>query len=240
MLQTTLTQLFNKRQLATDPAELITYEIDAGFDRGRPDAVFYPESTVDVSRIMAWAQTAGMPLVARGAGTGLSGGAVAEHGGVIVEFARMNRVLELDAAARSAVVQPGVVNLALDTLVKKQGLYYPPDPSSGRSSVIGGNIGENAGGPHCFKYGVTTNYVTGLEAVLAGGQVVRLGGRSLDYPELDFCGLLVGSEGTLGIVTEANVRLIRNPPAVKTMMVAFDTVGQAGAAVSSAIAAGLV
>jgi D-lactate dehydrogenase (cytochrome) len=240
MLPSTLTQLFDKRQLATDPAELITYEIDAGFDRGRPDAVFYPESTADVSRIMAWAQTAGMPLVARGAGTGLSGGAVAEHGGVIVELARMNRVLELDAAVRSAVVQPGVVNLALDTLVRQQGLYYPPDPSSGRSSVIGGNIGENAGGPHCFKYGVTTNYVTGLEVVLAGGQVVRLGGRSLDYPELDFCGLLVGSEGTLGIVTEANVRLIRNPPAVKTMMVAFETIGQAGAAVSSAIAAGLV
>ncbi len=240
MPQITLTQLFDKRQLSTDPVELITYEMDAGFDRGRPDGVFFPESAVDVSNIMHWAAATKTPVVARGAGTGLSGGAVAEHGGVIVELARMQRVLELDVQGRSATVEPGMVNLAFDAFVKEHGLYYPPDPSSGRSSVLGGNLGENAGGPHCFKYGVTTNYVTGLEVVLADGQIVHAGGRAFDYPEYDFCGLLVGSEGTLGLITKAELRLIRNPPGVKTMMLAFDSEEQAGVAVSSVIAAGLV
>ena len=235
-----LTKLFNKRQLATDKVELITYEVDAGFDRGKPDGVFYPESTADVSRIMRWASEQRVPLIARGAGTGLSGGAVAEHGGIIVEFARMNRILELDVTGRSAVVEPGLVNLVLDGEAKKRGLYFPPDPSSQRSSVLGGNIGENSGGPHCFKYGVTTNYVTGLEVVLADGSVVQLGGPALDYPEYDLCGVMVGSEGTLGIVTKAFVRMIRNPPGVKTLMVAFDSLEQAGRAVSAVISAGLV
>ncbi len=234
------TQLFDKRQLITNPTELITYEVDAGFDRGKPDGVFYANSTADVSRIMQWAHQAKVPLIARGAGTGLSGGAVPEHGGIIVEFARMNHVLEFDAVGRSAVLEPGLVNLVFDALAKQAGLYYPPDPSSGRSSTIGGNLGENAGGPHCFKYGVTTNYITGLEVVLADGQIVNLGGRALDYPEYDLCGILVGSEGTLGIVTRAEVRLIRNPPGVKTMMVAFDSIEQAGKAVSAVISAGLV
>lgn len=235
-----LTKLFNKRQLATDKVELITYEVDAGFDRGKPDGVFYPESTADVSRIMRWATEQHVPLIARGAGTGLSGGAVAEHGGIIVEFARMNRILEMDVAGRSAVVEPGLVNLVFDGEAKRRGLYFPPDPSSQRSSVLGGNIGENSGGPHCFKYGVTTNYVTGLEVVLADGSVVQLGGPALDYPEYDLCGVMVGSEGTLGIVTKAFVRMIRNPPGVKTLMVAFDSLEQAGRAVSAVIAAGLV
>ncbi|MCX6045021.1 MAG: FAD-binding protein [Chloroflexi bacterium] len=234
------TQLFDKRQLITNPTELITYEVDAGFDRGKPDGVFYANSTADVSRIMQWAHRAKVPLIARGAGTGLSGGAVPEHGGIIVEFARMNHVLEFDSVGRSAVLEPGLVNLVFDALAKQAGLYYPPDPSSGRSSTIGGNLGENAGGPHCFKYGVTTNYITGLEVVLADGQIVNLGGRALDYPEYDLCGILVGSEGTLGIVTRADVRLIRNPPGVKTMMVAFDSIEQAGKAVSAVISAGLV
>lgn len=234
------TQLFDKRQLITNPTELITYEIDAGFDRGKPDGVFYPNSTADVSRIMRWGSEHQVPLIARGAGTGLSGGAVPEHGGIIIEFARMNRVLEFDTIGRSAVVEVGLINLHLDALVKKAGLYYPPDPSSGRSSTIGGNLGENAGGPHCFKYGVTTNYITGLEVVLADGQKVQLGGRALDYPEYDLCGIMVGSEGTLGVATRADVRLIRNPPGVKTMMVAFDSIEQAGKAVSAVIAAGLM
>jgi D-lactate dehydrogenase (cytochrome) len=235
-----LTKLFNKRQLATDKVALITYEVDAGFDRGKPDGVFYPESTADVSRIMRWANQQRVPLIARGAGTGLSGGAVAEHGGIIVEFARMNRIVEMDVTGRSAVVEPGLVNLVFDGEAKRRGLYFPPDPSSQRSSVLGGNIGENSGGPHCFKYGVTTNYVTGLEVVLADGSVVQLGGPALDYPEYDLCGVMVGSEGTLGIVTKAFVRMIRNPPGVKTLMVAFDSIEQAGRAVSAVISAGLV
>lgn len=233
------TGLFDKRQLITDPVELITYEIDAGFDRGKPDGVFYPQSAAEVSRLMRWAGEQKVPLIARGAGTGLSGGAVPEHGGIIIEFARLNRILALDPVGRSAVVEPGLINLVLDGAVKKEGFYYPPDPSSGRASTLGGNLGENAGGPHCFKYGVTTNYVTGLEVVLADGQILRLGGLALDYPEYDLAGIMVGSEGTLGIITQASVRLIRNPTGVKTMLVSFATVEQAGVAVSAVIATGL-
>jgi D-lactate dehydrogenase (cytochrome) len=227
-------------QLRTEPAELLTYEIDAGLDRARPDGVVYPRSTADVERIAGWSAAHGVPLVARGAGTGLSGGAIAEHGGLVVQFSQMSRVLAFDEAGRSVVVQPGAINLELDALVRAKGLYFPPDPSSQRASTLGGNIAENSGGPHCFKYGVTTNYVTGLEIVLAGGQRLRLGGRALDYPEYDLVGLLTGSEGTLAIVTEASLRLVRNPPAVKTLMVAFESVESAGEAVSALISRGLV
>jgi D-lactate dehydrogenase (cytochrome) len=233
-------QFFPDFQLVIDPAELLTFEVDAGFDRGRPDAVFYPESVADVSELVQWARANGLPIVARGAGTGLSGGAVPARGGVIVEVARMKHITELNPTGRNGIVQSGVVNLALDAAAKARGLYYPPDPSSGRSSLLGGNIGENAGGPHCFKYGVTTNYITGVEAVLADGRVIRTGGQAFDYPELDLTALLVGSEGTLALVTAASIRLIRNPPAVKTMMVSFGADEAAGAAVSAIIAAGLM
>jgi len=235
-----LAELLAPDQIVADPVELITYEHDASLDRARPDGVVFPQSVEDVIALVRWANQHGVPLIARGAGTGLSGGAVAEHGGLIVEFSRMNSVLALDPVGRRVAVQMGVVNLVLDSLVKIKGLYYPPDPASGRSSTLGGNIAENAGGPHCFKYGVTTNYLAGLEVVLASGRLVRLGGRALDYPEYDLIGLLAGSEGTLGIVTAADLRLIRNPPAVKTMMAAFDSVERAGEAVSAIIAAGLV
>jgi D-lactate dehydrogenase (cytochrome) len=234
-----LARILGPGRLVTRAADLITYEIDAGLDRGRPDAVAIPRTAEDVERIARWAAEQRVPLVARGAGTGLSGGAVADRGGLVVAFAQMDRILEVDHVGRSAVVQPGVINLALDGLVGAQGLYFPPDPSSQRASTIGGNIAENSGGPHCFKYGVTTNYVTGLEVVLAGGRRVRLGGRALDYPEYDFAGLLTGSEGTLGIVVEASLRLVRRPPAVRTLMVAFESVESAGEAVSALIARGL-
>jgi glycolate oxidase subunit GlcD len=244
MLTTQATQalhaLLEKSQLVTDPAELIVYEIDAAQDRSLPDGVAFPASSADVQRVAGWANENRVALVGRGAGTGLSGGAVAERGGLIVEFSRLNRILEIDTLGRSAVVEPGVINQTLDEAVKAMGLYYPPDPASGRSSTLGGNVAENAGGPHCFKYGVTTNYLIGLECVLADGRLVRIGGRAFDYPEYDFVRLLTGSEGTLGLVTKINVRLLRNPPAVKTMMAVFDSVEQAGTAVSAVIAAGLV
>ncbi len=235
-----LAALFPNGQIVADPVALMTYESDAGLDRGCPDAVVFPRSAADVVRVVQWAAAHGVPLVARGAGTGLSGGAVAERGGLIVQFSRMEALLELDEQGRTALVQPGLVNLLLDGLAKAQGLYYPPDPSSGRASTLGGNIAENAGGPHCFKYGVTTNYISGLEVVLADGRKLQLGGRAFDYPEYDLVGLLTGSEGTLGIVTQANLRLIRNPPAVQTLMAAFDTIEAAGVAVSAVIAHGLV
>lgn len=224
----------------TDSASLISYEVDAGLDRGRPEGVVFPRSAGDVARLVRWAAEHNVPLIARGAGTGLSGGAVAERGGIIVEFSRMNAILEIDEYGRSVVAEPGLINLRLDEQVKAQGLYFPPDPASQRASTIGGNVAENSGGPHCFKYGVTTNYIMGMDVVLADGRTVRVGGRALDYPAYDLCGLITGSEGMFVIMTAIFARLVRNPPAIKTMLVAFDSVEQAGVAVSAVIAAGLV
>lgn len=228
-------------QVVDDPAELLTYQTDAGVDRGLPSGVVFPYTTGDVQTVMHWSVRRNIPLIARGAGTGLAGGAVATRDKeILVLFSQMKRIVERDADDRSAVVQPGVINLYLNEVAREAGLYFPPDPVSGRASTVGGNIATNAGGPHCFKYGVTTNYITGMEVVLADGDCVRFGGQALDYPELDFVGLFTGSEGTLGIVTEANVRLVPYPPAVKTLLAAFDSVEHAGAAVSAIIARGLI
>lgn len=227
-------------QIISNAVQLLTYQRDAGLDAGQPDALLLPQTASDVVRIVRHARAHAIPIVARGAGTGLAGGAVATRGGWIIGCSRMDQVVTLDEAGRTIVVQPGIVNTTLDTAVQTRGLYYPPDPSSGRAATIGGNIGANSGGAHCFKYGVTANYVIGMEVVLADGRLVRLGGGALDYPEYDLVGLLVGSEGTLGIVTEATLRLLRNPPAVKTLMAAFDTIEAAGYAVSQVIARGLV
>ena len=235
-----LKNLLPKGQVFTDRASLFSYEVDAGLDRGMPEGIVFPNSTNDVQRIVRWAAEHAVPLIARGAGTGLSGGAVAEQGGIIVEFSRMKHILDIDEHGRSAVVEPAVINLALDEQVKLKDLYFPPDPASQRASTIGGNVAENSGGPHCFKYGVTTNYVVGLEVVLADGRIVHIGGRALDYPAYDLCGLITGSEGMLALMTTIAVRLVRNPPAVKTMLAVFDSVEQAGIAVSAIIAAGLV
>jgi D-lactate dehydrogenase (cytochrome) len=235
-----LRQLLPDVTLLTDPVELIVYEMDAAQESGLPEGVIFPTTAEQVCQIAAWAARRGVPLVGRGAGTGLSGGAVAERGGLVVEFSRMRQVLELDLAGRSVTVQPGLTNLELDELVRAQGLYYPPDPASGRSASLGGNVAENAGGPHCFKYGVTTNYLTGLEFAAGEGRLFRSGGPAYDYPEYDFTSLLTGSEGTLGLVTRIQARLVGLPPAVSTAMAAFASVEQAGGAVSAVIAAGLV
>lgn len=235
-----LKQLLEPGQVLDDPVELITYETDGGVDRGAPVGVVFPYSTDDVQQVVRWSMAHGTPLAVRGAGTGLAGGSIPLDNGLALSFSNMKKLRELDVAGRSAVVEPGIVNMNLDNIAQGEGLYFPPDPASGRASTVGGNIGANAGGPHCFKYGVTTNYVTGLEAVLADGTVYRFGGRALDYPEYDFVGLMTGSEGTLGILTEASVRLVKNPPAVSTLLAAFDTIERAGDAVSAIIAEGLV
>jgi D-lactate dehydrogenase (cytochrome) len=235
----TLKTALPRDALVTNPAELIAYEIDGSLGLGEPQCVALPRSTEEVVTIMKWSSKNGVPVVARGAGTGLSGGAVAD-GGMMISFARMMQILELDEMGRSAVIQPGVIHLVFDELVKTKGLYYPPDPASGRSCTIGGTLAENAGGPHCFKYGVTTNYVLGLEVVLADGRVIHTGGRAYDYPEYDLNGLLVGSEGTLGLITSADVRLTRNIPDIKTLMAIFNSVEEAGEAVSAVIARGLM
>ena len=235
-----LKALLPKGQVFTDRATLISYEADGGMDKGLPEGVVFPRSTEEVMRVVRWASEHNVPLVARGAGTGLSGGAVADRGGLVVEFVHMERILDVDGPGRSALVEPAMINLRLDERAKEYDLYFPPDPASQRASTIGGNVAENSGGPHCFKYGVTTNYVTGMEVVLANGRRIQLGGRALDYPEYDLCGLLTGSEGMLGLITAISVRLLRNPPALKTLLAVFDSLTQAGDAVSAVIAAGLV
>ncbi|HTK07409.1 MAG TPA: FAD-linked oxidase C-terminal domain-containing protein [Ktedonobacteraceae bacterium] len=244
MLQETvlssLLKVLPRGQIFIDKSSLISYEVDGGVDKGAPDGVAFPRTADELVRLMRWAVEHNVPLVARGAGTGLSGGAVADRGGVIVEFSHMNQIREVDLQGRSAVVEAAMINLRLDERVKPSGLYFPPDPASQRASTIGGNVAENSGGPHCFKYGVTTNYVTGLEVVLANGQHVYVGGRALDYPEYDLCGLITGSEGMLALIISVSVRLLRNPPGVKTLLGIFDSIEQAGQAVSSIIAAGLV
>src|ERR1700736_834910 len=219
---------------------VIVYEYDYGLDRGMPDLVALPRSTAEVQILVRAAQAAGVPIVARGAGTGISGGAVANQGGLVIGLARMNRIVEIDAANRCAVVQPGVINLDLSKVAEPYGLFFAPDPSSQKASTIGGNVANNAGGPHCLSLGVTVNHVLGLEVVLWDGSLVCLGGKSADGPGLDLTGLLVGSEGTLGIVTEVTVRLLPVPEAVRTTLAVFASVEQASEAVSGLIGRGLV
>lgn len=232
--------LFSADQVISDPVELITYEVDAGVDREKPLAVLFPVNARDVVRAVAWCRDHQIPLSARGSGTGLSGGAVSEKGGLILEFSRMKKIQQIDETSLRARFQPGVIALHFSDTVAAKGLHYPPDPSSARSATLGGTIAENAGGPHCLKYGVTTNYVMGMEVVLPDGQSLTLGGPALDYPGVDLPALLTGSEGTLAMLTGATVRLLRKPPAVMTMMAAFDSVDKACAAVSAIIANGIV
>jgi len=235
-----LVGLFPADQVICDPVELITYEIDAGVDRETPLAVLFPANTQDVIRAVEWCRDHRIPISARGAGTCLSGGAIAAKGGLILEFSRMKEIREIDGTSLRARFEPGVITLHFSDTVAERDLYYPPDPGSDRSATLGGTIAENAGGPHCLKYGVTTNYVMGMELVLPDGKCITLGGPALDYPGIDLPGLLTGSEGTLGIITSATVRLLKKRPAVMTMMAAFDSVDQACAAVSAIIANGIV
>src|SRR5271169_6151269 len=183
------------------PEDLMLYEYDAGIRKSTPGAVVFPQTTEQVSEIMRLASSVHMPVVARGAGTGLSGGAISQAGGIVIAFSRMNRVLEVDVANQRAVVQPGVVNLQLSEYVSHLGLYFAPDPSSQKACTIGGNVAENSGGPHTLMYGVTVNHVTGLEVVLPDGEIVQYGGKAAENAGYDLTGFFVGSEGTLGIVT---------------------------------------
>ena len=220
--------------------ELLLYEYDGAVDTATPDAVALPESTADVSALARFCHEHAVPIVPRGAGTGLSGGAIPVEGGVVVSFARMARILEIDPDNLRAVVQPGVVNLHLSTAAAPYGLHFVPDPSSQKACTLGGNVAENSGGPHTLAYGVTTNHVTGLEIVLSDGAVVRLGGKAIEDEGYDLVGTFVGSEGTLGIVTEITVRLTPLPEEKRTLMAAFATMDAASETVSSIIAAGIV
>ena len=220
--------------------DLLLYEYDGAVDIATPDAVVLPNETADVSKLARFCAEHHVPLVPRGAGTGLSGGAIPVEGGVVISFARMSRILEIDAPNLRAVVQPGLVNLHLSTAAAPYGLYFVPDPSSQKACTLGGNVAENSGGPHTLAYGVTTNHVTGLELVLSDGTVVRLGGKALEYDGYDLVGTFVGSEGTLGIVTEITVKLTPLPEDKRTLMAAFPTMDEASNTVSAIIGAGIV
>ena len=220
--------------------DLIVFEYDGSVDRALPTVVALPRTTAEVSDVVKIAGAHGVPVVARGAGTGLSGGAIAEHGGIVVALTRMTSILEIDEANRLAVVEPGVVNIDLSTAASKYGLYYAPDPSSQKACTIGGNVAENSGGPHCLAYGVTTNHVLGMEVVLADGSVHWFGGKTREAPGYDLRGIMIGSEGTLGIVTKIVVRLLKAPESVKTLLAVFRTVEDASSAVSGIIGAGIV
>jgi glycolate oxidase len=215
------------------PEDLTLYEYDGGVDKHAPGLVAFPRSTEDVAALVKLAREFGTPIVGRGAGTGLSGGAIAREGGLMIAFARMNRILEIDLDNERAVLQPGVVNLDITLAVEGSGYFYAPDPSSQRACTIGGNVSENAGGPHTLAYGVTTNHVLGLECVLPDGTVVQTGGMEGDLPGYDLTGLLTGSEGTMVLVTKVIVRLMRKPEMVKTILAIYESSEQAGSTVAA-------
>src|ERR1700761_7080265 len=232
-------EVAGKGAVLAQPSDLTLYEYDGGVDKSQPDVVVFPRTTEHVVALVKLARAHNLAIVGRGAGTGLSGGAIARAGGMMISFARMNRILEIDIQNERAVVQPGVVNLDITLAVQPFGYFYAPDPSSQRACTIGGNVAENAGGPHTLAYGVTTNHVMSLEAVLPDGTVIEAGGKEPDVPGYDLVGLLTGSEGTMALVTKIGVRLMRAPEAVKTMLAIYNSTDEAGDTVGALTAQGI-
>jgi glycolate oxidase len=233
--------LLGKGAVLSEPDELLVYESDGlTLFRALADFVVFPTSVEQVSAIVKLANREALPFVARGAGTGLSGGCLPAEGGLVISLMRMNRVLEVDYDNQVAVVEPGLVNLHLSWAVGPKGFYYAPDPSSQQACTVGGNIANNSGGPHTLKYGVTVNHVLGLEVVLPDGEVMWLGGRTRETQGYDMAGLFVGSEGTFGIATKIVVRILKQPQAVKTVLAVFDSIDEASEAVSAVITRGLI
>jgi glycolate oxidase len=236
-----LSAIVGARGLITSAEELHTYECDALTNfRVMPLGVLLPESTEQVQSILRVCHREHIPFVARGSGTGLSGGALPVENGVVISLTRMNHILEIDFPNARVVVEPGVINLDITGRVAPQEYFYAPDPSSQSVCSSGGNVAENSGGAHCLKYGFTTTHVLGLEVVLPDGTLVHLGGKSLDAPGYDLAGVFVGSEGTLGIATKMILRIVKRPESVHTLIAAFPSSNEAGAAVSDIIAAGML
>lgn len=237
-----LERIVGAAHVITDPDRLVVYESDGlTAYRVSPRAVVLPSTTEQVASVLALLHARGIDIVPRGAGTGLSGGALPTANGVIVGTARMNRILAIDPDDRLARVQPGVINARLTEATRPLGLYYAPDPSSQSACTLGGNVAENSGGPHCLKYGVTSRYVTGLTVVLPDGEIVKLGGAGGEAGEdLDLVGLFVGSEGCFGIAVEIEVRLLPLAAGVRTLLGIFDSMESAGHAVTSIIGSGLM
>src|SRR2546425_1064357 len=236
-----LRAIVDGRGLVSSPEELHTYECDGLVNfRVLPRAVLLPTSVEQVRSIVRICHQQRIPFVARGSGTGLSGGATPVENGIVISLVRMNRILEVDFPNARVVVEPGVLNLDVTARIQHNEFFYAPDPSSQTVCTIGGNVAENAGGAHCLKYGFTTTHVLGLEVVLPDGSLVHLGGTTLDRPGYDLCGVFVGSEGTLGIATKVILRVVRRPAQIQTLLAAFHSTNEAGAAVSGIIAAGVL
>lgn len=239
-LRSDLVALLGEERVMDGALDTWMYGKDAGVFRGDVDVVVLPEDTSEVAAIVRLAERHGVAVVARGAGTGLAGGAVPVGRNVILSTIRLNRIADVDAENRTAWVGPGVINLDLSRQTAPVGLHFAPDPSSQSACTIGGNVANNSGGPHCLAEGTTVNHVLGIEMVLAGGEVVTVGGAAPDPLGLDLRGIVVGSEGTLGIVTNVLVKLTPNAPDVRTLLCAFESVEDAARTVSGVIAAGVV
>ncbi|MEP7352824.1 MAG: FAD-linked oxidase C-terminal domain-containing protein, partial [Acidobacteriota bacterium] len=229
------------RAVVFTPEELRTYDCDGLTNfRVMPLAVLLPETTEEVQAVVRICHQHRIPFVARGSGTGLSGGALPVKGGVVISLARMRRIIEVDLKNGRVVVEPGVINLEVTNRVASANYFYAPDPSSQSVCSIGGNVAENSGGVHCLKYGFTTTHVLGLEVVMPDGTLVHMGGQTLDAPGYDLMGVFVGAEGTLGITTKITLRIVKKPERIQTLLAAFHTQNEAGAAVSAIIAAGIL
>lgn len=235
-----LIELLGVDRVRTEPIDRMVYAKDSGVTAGEPAIVVLPETTAEVAAVVRIAAAFDMPIVARGAGTGLAGGAVACPGALLVVLTRMNQIVMVDEVGRTALVGPGLINLDLSHALVGRNLHFAPDPSSQQASTIGGNAATNAGGPHCLAEGSTVAHVLGVEVVSADGEILMLGGAAPDPPGYDLRGLMVGSEGTLGIVTQLLVRLTENPPQTVTMLIAFDDINDAARTGSDIIGAGLV
>lgn len=240
-LSRALAQIVGTDAVITDPVQLLAYDCDAyTIEKALPTVVVLPQTTEQVAAVVKLANREGLPVVPRGAGTGLSGGALAVHGGIVIALGRMNRILWVDSRNRRIRAQAGVVNYQLSKAVQHENLHFAPDPSSQGACTVGGNVAENSGGPHTLKYGVTVNHITGLQVVLPDGEVVELGGEEDSPLGYDLVGLLTGSEGTLAIVTEVVARLTPNPQATRTLLAVFETLEDASQTVSDIIAGGIV
>jgi glycolate oxidase len=235
-----LRQIVGKANVLDAAVDLQLYQYDAYLEERRPDAVVFVHSTDEVAGVVRACNKYDVPFVPRGGGTNLSGGTIPFKGGIVLETIRMNRILEVDRPNLRARVQPGLFNLELGTALAPLGYQYLPDPASQKAATLGGNVAENSGGPHCFKYGVTTNHVLGLTVVLPDGEVATIGGKALDGPGYDLTGVFVGSEGTLGICTEVVVRIVRLAEGVKTMLAIYDSIEEGSETVSAIVAAGMV
>ena len=228
-------------RVLTSRLELMTYSYDATWLEAQPDVVALPRTTAEVAAVMRIASQARVPVVPRGAGTGLSGGSIPLVGGIVLSLTQMKTIIEIDPEDSIAVVQPGVVNMDLQRAAQRLGLFFPPDPASWETATIGGNLAENAGGPRCLKYGVTKDYVLGLEVVLPDGRTMRTGGRTIkNVAGYDLTGVFVGSEGTLGVITEATLKLLPQPPRRGTVLAIFESVDGACAAVNRVLGSGVL